>query len=180
MLPLAIISLRISSKWHLEIQTSPLIPDKKKRKFPGGLKLLTILLTLIVLALVLIMLLVWKPWRANVKASDRVITVTGEATVTATPDEYVFSPSYDFTNADPGTAMSQMTTTSNQFVAKLEALGVPSKDIQTNSSGYSSSVNIPVPVPVSQDNGQYTYTDLFRRSPLMIMSILPKKFSITW
>jgi uncharacterized protein YggE len=143
-----------------ESQADSVAPPKKKRKFPGGIKLLTILLAVIILGLVLVILIVWEPWQANVKASDRVITVTGEATITATPDEYVFTPSYDFTSADQQTALSQLTTTSNQIVSNLKSLGVPSKDIQISSNGYSSGsgVNLPMlPVPISQDNGQYTY-----------------------
>jgi uncharacterized protein YggE len=125
---------------------------------PLGFKLLTIFLSVIVIGLVLVMVLVWKPWQSNIKASDRVITVNGEATLTATPDEYVFTPTYDFTDADQQTALSQLTTMSNQLVSKLEALGVASKDIQTSSNGYSSGGYLPIsPVPVSQDNGQYTY-----------------------
>lgn len=138
-----------------EIQTSPEVASFNKRNSRGGFKLLTIILSIIVIGLILVTALLWKPWQPNVKASDRVITVTGEATLTATPDEYTFDPSYDFTNADQQTALSQLTAMSNQLVSKLESLGVPSKDIQTSSNGYNSGTYLPV--PVSQDNGQYTY-----------------------
>jgi uncharacterized protein YggE len=138
-----------------EIQTSTEITTTNKRKFSSGFKLLTIILSVIVIGLIIVILFVWKPWQPNVKASDRVITVTGEATLTATPDEYTFNPSYDFTNSDQQTALSQLTAMSNQLVSKLESLGVPSKDIQISSDGYNSGNYLPV--PVSQDNGQYTY-----------------------
>jgi uncharacterized protein YggE len=141
-----------------DIQTSTEIPTTKKRKLPSGFKLLTIILSIIVIGLVLAIVLAWKPWQSNVKASDRVVTVNGEATLTAIPDEYTFTPTYDFTNSDQQTALSQLTAMSNQLVSKSEALGVPSKDIQISSNGYSSGGYLPVlPVPVSQDNGQYTY-----------------------
>ncbi|HUD81817.1 MAG TPA: SIMPL domain-containing protein [Patescibacteria group bacterium] len=141
-----------------ETQTNSELPAPRKRKLPGGFKLLTVILSVIVIGLVLVIVLVWKPWQQNIKASDRVVTVTGEATLTATPDEYTFTPTYDFTSSDQQTALSQLTAMSNQLVSKLKSLGVPSKDIQTSSNGYNSGNNLPVlPVPVSQDNGQYTY-----------------------
>lgn len=132
---------------------------KRKFAFPRGYKLFTKLLMLIILGLVLYIVIWLKPWQPNVKASDRVISVTGEATVTATPDEYVFTPTYDFTNAVQATALAQLTTTSQQIVNGLKALGTPSKDIQTSSDGYTSGgYELPViPSPISQNNGQYTY-----------------------
>jgi uncharacterized protein YggE len=131
----------------------------QKRRFLRGYKLFSVILLLIIIGLVLYIVIGWKPWQPTVKASDRVITVTGEATVTATPDEYVFTPTYDFTDAVQATALSQLTTTSQQIVNGLKALGTPSKDIQTSSDGYSSGgYELPViPTPISQDNGQYTY-----------------------
>jgi hypothetical protein len=142
----------------LKTYTEDDAPVKQKLKFPRGYKLFSLILSLVVIGLVLYIVIAWKPWQPNVKASDRVITVTGEATLTAIPDEYVFTPTYDFTNADQSTALSQLTTFSNQLVSKLKALGVPSKDIQISSNGYSSGGYLPVtPVPISQDNGEYTY-----------------------
>jgi uncharacterized protein YggE len=138
-----------------DIQKNTEIPIAKKSKLPGSFKLLSILLSVIVIGLVLVIVFVWKPWQSNVKASDRVITVTGEATLTATPDQSTFTPTYDFTNSDQPTALSELTAMSNQLVGGLEALGVKSKDIQTSSNGYNSGNY--VPAPVSQDNGQYTY-----------------------
>jgi uncharacterized protein YggE len=129
------------------------VPPKKKLKLPHGLKALTYLLSIVVIVLILTIVLFWKPWQPNVKASDRVITVTGEATMTATPDEYVFTPTYDFTDTEQSTALAQLTTTSNQIVSKLKSLSVASSAIQTSSNGYSSGNY----VPVTQDNGQTTY-----------------------
>ncbi len=82
------------------------------------------------------MVFMWKPWEPNIKASERVITVTGTATVSATPDQYQFSPSYRFTGADKQAALKELTAKSNEIVSYLKSMGVPSKDIKTNSGGY--------------------------------------------
>ena len=101
------------------------------------------------------MLVMWKPWQPNIKTSDRTITVTGNATLTATPDEYMFSPSYDFTNADKQTALGNLTKKSDEVIAKLKALGVVDSDIKSNSSGYNSGTYY---LPVVNSGGAYTYT----------------------
>lgn len=127
--------------------------SKKSFKFPQGLKLICLILAIIVVGMGISILFFWKPWQPNIKASDRVVTVTGEATLTATPDEYVFTPAYTFSDANQQTALSQVTSTSDQIVAKLKALGVKSSAIQTNANGYSSGNY----VPVFQNNKQTTY-----------------------
>lgn len=91
--------------------------------------------SLILLAAIAIMLLVWKPWSGGV--TDRTVEVTGQATVSARPDEFIFYPSYDFTNKDKDTALDQMTKKSNTLVAQLKKLGVADKDIKTNSDSWS-------------------------------------------
>jgi len=111
------------------------------------------LLIVILLVAVGVMLFMWKPWQANIKANERTVSVTGDATITATPDEFVFSSSYDFTNTDKQTALDQLSAKSDDLVAKLKALGVADKNIQTNANDYSSGVYL----PVYQDNGN-TYT----------------------
>ena len=92
--------------------------------------------TVILVVIVVAMLAVWQPWRPMARASDRTISVTGTATVKATPDQYVFSPSYSFTNSNKQTALADLTAKSDQIVKKLKALGVSDKDIKTNASGY--------------------------------------------
>jgi len=143
----------------LKTKTEDEAAVKRKFTFPRGSTLFSLILLVIIIGLALYIGIWLKPWQPNVKASDRVISVTGQATVTATPDEYVFTPTYDFTDAVQATALSQLTTTSQQIVNGLKALGTPSSDIQTSSDGYSSGgYELPVaPTPISQDNGQYTY-----------------------
>jgi len=62
--------------------------------------------------------------------------VTGEAKVTAAPDEYVFTPSYEFQNADKNAALGELTKKSEEIVKKLKDLGVADNKIKTNSDGY--------------------------------------------
>ena len=136
-----------------ETPTVAVSTPKRKIRLLGGLKALVIALLLVIVGLVLAITVIWKPWELNIKATDRVITVNGEATITSTPDEYTFTPSYNFTNASQQTALSQLTTTSNQIVAQLKALGVASSSIQTSSNGYSKGVYL----PTTTQDGQTTY-----------------------
>lgn len=93
---------------------------------------------LIILALVVIiigMLAAWKPWGSST-ADDRTVTVIGEATVKAAPDEYVFYPNYQFVGTDKEAALKQLAEKSDSVVAALKGLGVEDSKIKTNSSGY--------------------------------------------
>lgn len=111
--------------------------------------------SLILLAAVVVTLVLWEPWNPQIKASDRTITVTGNATITAVPDEYVFSPSYDFSDTNQQVALKNFTTESDQIVAQLEKLGVASSAIQTDSSSDTGGVYMPV---VTNNDGNTDYT----------------------
>lgn len=135
-------------------QDQPLPPPqatKRRISLPGGL-LIPVALLVIAIAVMLVM---WKPWQPNIKASDRTVSVTGDATLTATPDEYVFSPSYDFTNADKQAALGNLTKKSDAVIAQLKSLGVADSDIKSNSSGYNNGAYY---LPVANNGGTYTYT----------------------
>src|SRR6266404_5558206 len=111
----------------------------KPAKLPLGSRLRLVLWKLISLVLLVALvaaIVLWKPWQANIKASDRTVSVTGTATVKAEPDEYVFSPSYTFTNVDKQTALGEITAKSNDMIAKLKALGVADSQIKNNSTNY--------------------------------------------
>lgn len=69
---------------------------------------------------------------------DRTVSVTGEATIKATPDEYVFYPSYSFSDADKEAALAALSKKSDEVVAGLKKLGVADKEIKSNSDGYDS------------------------------------------
>ncbi len=97
----------------------------------------TLDLRVVVVGLILVivtMFAMWQPWAP--KGGDRTIQVTGQAKVTAEPDEFVFTPMYQFVNSDKQAALSQVAAKSDEVVKKLKELGVKDKDIKTNSSGY--------------------------------------------
>jgi uncharacterized protein len=92
----------------------------------------------LILALIIIgaMLFTWQPWEAGAAAGQRTITVTGEAEITAEPDEYVFNPQYEYKDLDREAALKASTDNTNEIVTKLKELGVPSSKIKTDSNGY--------------------------------------------
>ncbi len=127
------------------------VPETKKRRFHVP-HWRWILISLLIIALA-VSIFMWKPWQANIKATDRTVSVTGKATITAAPDEYVFSPSYTFKNANKDAALAEMTAKSNEVVAQLKKLGVPDNKIKTNSNGYSTGDYY-----VQYEENQYIYS----------------------
>lgn len=99
------------------------------------------------------MLFAWRPWNAS-KTSDRTIDVTGTATVSARPDEFIFYPAYEFKNVDKDAALEQMTAKGNEVVAGLKNLGVEDKDIKTNSDAWA----YPTAVRGEGGSNETTYT----------------------
>src|SRR3569833_3456561 len=114
------------------ITTTPAAPKRFNFKLPGPWKTACLVL-LIALAVSVFM---WKPWQTHIKASDRTISVTGNATVKAEPNEFIFNPSYDITNTDSKQAIADLTAKNNQVIDKLKSLGVDSAKIQSNASNY--------------------------------------------
>lgn len=88
------------------------------------------------LVIIIGMLFMWRPWEPQIDAKSRTITVLGKAKVTAAPDEYVFTPSYQFTDSDKQTALSNLSKKSDEIVGKLKSLGVADSKIKTNAGGY--------------------------------------------
>lgn len=107
-------------------------PTSPSRVRPSLISQLPVLVALLIIAG---MLAIWKPWEAT-GASERTITVTGTAEITAEPDEYVFNPSYESKAADEQAALAASTAKTTEIVAKLKELGVPDRKIETNTSGY--------------------------------------------
>jgi uncharacterized protein YggE len=90
-----------------------------------------------VLVLIIIaMLLLWRPWEFRPEAGARTVKVTGETTLKATPDEFVFYPTYQFENDDKDQALAALAAKSDEVVKKLKELGVADGKIKTDSSGY--------------------------------------------
>lgn len=83
--------------------------------------------------IILAMFALWRPWEG---ATDRTVEVTGQAKVTAVPDEFVFYPVYEFKNVDKQAALDALSKKSSEVVAKLKELGVADTKIKTNSDGY--------------------------------------------
>jgi uncharacterized protein YggE len=106
----------------------------------------------ILLAVIIGMLIIWKPWEPQIDAKTRTVSVTGQAKVTATPDEFVFTPVYQFKNADRDVALSELSKKSDGVVKELKQLGVADNKIKTNSSGYD------YPVYNKEDSSVPTYS----------------------
>ncbi len=114
---------------------------------------------LILLAIIIVVLLLWKPWNQAPGANTRTVSFTGNATVKATPDEFTFYPSYDFTNADKQAGLSAVTAKSNELVAKLKSIGVPDAKIQTSINSSQDSSKRPQAYPqMLQSDGDFSFT----------------------
>lgn len=74
----------------------------------------------------------WSPWTA----SQRTVTVTGESTITAKPDEFVFNPYFTASAKDRAAANTAVRKNCDQVVAKLQELGVAQEDIKTDITAY--------------------------------------------
>lgn len=85
---------------------------------------------------IVVMVALWRPWQQS--ADGRTVTVTGTTTVKATPDEYTFSPSWQFKDADKAAALAAATAKSSDVVASLKKLGVADNKITTNVGGWDS------------------------------------------
>ncbi len=120
---------------------TPPPPPPKKNRLNLSLNLWVIIGLLLVV--ILAMLLLWRPWNSAPKATDRTISVTGQATIKAEPDEYVFNPSYEFQNIDKTAALDSLTKKSDEIVSALKKLGVQDKQIKTNAGGYSQGIDFP-------------------------------------
>lgn len=103
------------------------------------------------LVVIVAMLIIWKPWSTS-GTGGRTVEVTGDATITAKPDEYVFYPSYQFKDADKAAALESLTKKSDEIVAKLKSLGVDDSKIKTDSSGYD------MPMYYDTESKDATYT----------------------
>lgn len=119
----------------------------RKLNLSIDLKWITVALAVVIVA----MLFIWKPW-ATRGVGERTVEVTGDATITAKPDQYVFYPSYEFKNQDKAAALAALSQKSDEIVAKLKSLGVANNKIETNASGYD------MPVYYDTDNKNATYT----------------------
>jgi uncharacterized protein len=93
------------------------------------------IISALLLVAIAVMLLVWKPW-AGSGTTDRTVEVTGETTLKAAPDEFVFYPTYQVKGENREAALAELSKKVDDIVAKLKELGVPDKAIQTNTNSY--------------------------------------------
>jgi uncharacterized protein YggE len=108
---------------------------------------------IILLVAIVAMVFLWKPWNKPPQNTDRTVQVNGEATIKADPDEFIFSPSYEFKNANKQAALSELIKKSDEIISQLKKLGVPDSNIKTNADGYERGVYFP-----TSDTGQNTYS----------------------
>ncbi|MEO5690907.1 MAG: SIMPL domain-containing protein [Candidatus Saccharimonadales bacterium] len=99
--------------------------------------------------IILVMLAVWRPWEVRYDKDARTVSVTGEATVKAVPDEYAFYPNYTFSNADKTIALSDANAKATEVVTGLKKLSVDDKSIKSSVNGY--------PDYSPEDNESYSY-----------------------
>lgn len=85
-------------------------------------------LVIVLLAVIIGMLAVWQPWQGLTK---RTITVTGEGTISAAPDEFIFNPVYEKKAASSEEALSESSKIGNAVIAKLKELGLQDADLKT-------------------------------------------------
>lgn len=102
-------------------------------KMSISLKLDFRIISIVLLVIIVVMLWVWKPWAST---GTRTIDVTGETTISARPDEFVFYPSYESKNSSKQAALDQLGAKTETVVSELKKLGVKDSDIKTTASGY--------------------------------------------
>jgi len=102
-------------------------------------------------AVIVGMLLLWHPWSGSDNEA-RTVTVSGSTVIKAEPDEYSFTPSYEFKDTDKAVALKAVTDKSAEIIPKLKQLGVADKDITSNTGGNNWTYFY------DQSSRQYTYT----------------------
>ena len=75
----------------------------------------------------------WKPWTSS--DPTRKITISGSATIKATPDEYQLMPYFEFTG-DRTKTTNDAATMASGVTANLKELGVKDEQISSNTNSY--------------------------------------------
>lgn len=118
------------------------VSDDQKTNKQLSIKLDYKLMSIALAAIILVMFSIWRPWD-DPRAKDRTISATGQATLSAVPDKFVFSPMYEFKDADKQTALASLTKKNGEITAKLKSLGVPDNKIKSNADGFNYSTFSP-------------------------------------
>ncbi len=102
---------------------------------------------IIILALLIIivgMLAAWRPWQEE---GTRKISVSGQATIKAVPDQFVFYPSFSRTSSNSEAAKNELNAFGSKLLNEVKALGVPEEKIRLDSSSYDDFRYYPVDKP---------------------------------
>lgn len=116
---------------------------------------IALVIALVIMLLVIAGLATKVATTSRADLGDRSVSVTGEATLKAEPNEYVFYPTYSFKNASKDAALADMTKKSTEVVAGLKKLGIADKDIETNADGSDSPIYYQ---PLGADIDKSTYS----------------------
>jgi uncharacterized protein YggE len=103
-----------------------------------NLKLDLRIVCLVLVVIIATMLGIWRPWESTVAPTTRKITITGQSTVKATPDEFVFNPSFERTGTDLTAMKNDLNSFGTKLLADVEKLGVTSSEVTLDSSSYDS------------------------------------------
>ena len=103
----------------------------KNQKVSIDLRIVCAVLLLVIAALIVL----WRPWTLR-SGEARTITLTGEATMKAEPDEFQFNPTYQKKGTDRAAIQQELIAQVNNVIEKLKELGVQESDISLSSSTY--------------------------------------------
>jgi uncharacterized protein len=106
--------------------------DEKKASKKITLNIDLRLICVLLLVVIVAMLAVWRPWQDAKTDDSRKISVSGEASLKAEPDEYQFNPYYEKDTT------AEITTLNDKVVKGLKDLGVSDAQIKNNASRYGS------------------------------------------
>lgn len=95
-------------------------------------KLIAIILLLIAL---LVTIAFWQPWQTS-SAAERTLAVTGEATVSDTPNQYDFYPTYQESGTNRQATLEKVNTQVNTVIEELKKLGVSEDKISLSENSY--------------------------------------------
>lgn len=93
------------------------------------------IICLVLLAVIASMLVIWKPWDKT-SVATRKVTVSGQSTIEAQPDEYTLYPYFERTNADRAKAQTELNELATQITTKAKEIGIEEGDITLNSDAY--------------------------------------------
>ena len=110
-------------------------PNKKK-SFTVQLKFDYRFIIGVLVFIIIVMLLLWQPWVFRSSMNNRTVTEYGMASVTGVPDQFVFSPSYSFKDANKDAVLKMLSAKSDEVTKKLKEIGVAENKIKTNTDGY--------------------------------------------